>query len=245
LPSPRPRPLSLLAGVLLLSLSPGACHRDTLPDSSPAASDAPPPSSIEVVPAGRAARASASAASPSAPPVAAASSSALALPVASASGSAPPAAPPHEVDMKNRAKPPLQSEELTARVRTLFEAIKADNPEIARDMFFPRGPFIPLKDIKNPGGYWDQLYRAYEQDIHQLHRKRARELEGAEFVSFELGTPPTWVKPGDEGNKIGYFRTFNGKLRYDSAGKQRTIELRVIISWDERWYITHLLPFKH
>ena len=56
--------------------------------------------------------------------------------------------------------------------------------------------------------------------------------------------PFGWVKPGEEANKIGYFRTFNGKLRYRAGGQPHTIDVRVIISWQNRWYITHLLPFK-
>lgn len=145
----------------------------------------------------------------------------------------------------NKERPPLESEDLTGQARRLFGAIQADEPSQAADFFFPREPFIPLKDIKNPGKYWDQLYRVYEQDIHQLHRKRKKELEGAVFEGFALGTAPTFVNPGEEGNKIGYHRTFHGKLRYRTAdGQQRTLETRVIISWAGRWYITHLLPFK-
>lgn len=181
------------------------------------------------------------------PPAPPASSSALV--VASASGSAAPvasaSATAHVVDPQNKSKPPLQSDALNDAGRRLFEAIKADDPKVAADFFFPKDPFIPLKDIKNPGKYWDQLFRTYEHDIHELHRKRGKEMADAQFDSFELGSAPTWVKPGEEANKIGYFRTFNGKLRYKTAaGKVSTIEVKVIISWDEHWYITHLLPWK-
>ena len=67
-----------------------------------------------------------------------------------------------------------------------------------------------------------------------------------EFEAFELGSPPGWVKPGEEANKIGYYRTFNGKLRFKKAnGKTATIEVKTIISWDDGWFVTHLLPIKH
>ncbi|MCC6644107.1 MAG: hypothetical protein IT374_00850 [Polyangiaceae bacterium] len=151
---------------------------------------------------------------------------------------------PAEVDPKNKAKPPLSSKHLTSAARALFRAVKEDEPGVAKGFFFPREPFLPLKDIKNPGKYWDQLYRVYERDIHELHKRRAKDWDDAEFGSFELGSAPTWVKPGEEANKIGYYRTFNGKLRYKARGKERVLEVKTIISWNHRWYITHLLPFK-
>jgi hypothetical protein len=235
----------LLFGVAAIVVS--ACHRDQSPDTAapPASSEkpstavyTPPPSSVHWPPAS---------ASASAPPVASSAPVAVASAAPSASLSAPEAAPKpaHVVDPQNKKKPELASEDLTARGRRLFDAIKADDPKLAADVFFPREPFLPLKDIAKPGKYWDQLFRIYENDIHEIHRKRARDLEGAEFESFELGSTPGWVKPGEEANKIGYYPTLNAKLRFKNAkGKTQTIEAKTIISWDEAWFITHLLPIK-
>ena len=64
------------------------------------------------------------------------------------------------------------------------------------------------------------------------------------FVRYELGSPPKWVKPGEEGNKIGYHRSFQGKLRFEQNGREDALEVRVTITWQGRWFITHLLPFK-
>lgn len=264
LPSSSPnrtsKPVTVLLGVLL-----GACsavapqEASNEPASTTTRVDPPRPSASG----GGASRPSAAVASPA---VSAAPAVSTAVPAASvavaASASGAPASgapgPASSIDLAplmgasratlaqvNKERPPLESEDLTGQARRLFGAIQADEPSQAADFFFPREPFIPLKDIKNPGKYWDQLYRVYEQDIHQLHRKRKKELEGAVFEGFALGTAPTFVNPGEEGNKIGYHRTFHGKLRYRTAdGQQRTLETRVIISWAGRWYITHLLPFK-
>src|SRR6266446_855417 len=81
---------------------------------------------------------------------------------------------------------------------------------------FAREPFIPLKDVQDPGRYHAQLLSTYHRDIQELHQKR-KEWSGASFESFELGTAPTWVAPGKEYNKIGYYRTFHGKLLYRVA----------------------------
>ncbi|MFO0661323.1 MAG: hypothetical protein U0165_16040 [Polyangiaceae bacterium] len=231
--------VALLSALAIVGLGSAACGSGE--SSPPATGD-----SRLVWSAGSGATVSSSApAVASSAPVAVASASASASAVASSSASAAPVASSgHVPDPQNKSKPPLSSDALTDAGKRLFEAIKADDPKIAADFFFPREPFIPLKDIKNPGKYWDQLFRTYERDIHDLNRKRGKEMANATFESFELGSAPTWVPPGDEANKIGYFRTFNSKLHYKVDGKTHTLEVKVIISWDEHWYITHLLPWK-
>jgi hypothetical protein len=138
---------------------------------------------------------------------------------------------------------PTEGPELAERAKGLFEAIVKDAPERAEAFWFPREPFIPLKDVKDPGKYWDQLHRTYVNDVHALHRKR-KSWDGAEFVRFEGWSRPKWVKPGDEANKIGYHRAFHGKLRYKVDGEEGEIDVHTIITWQGRWFITHLRKFK-
>lgn len=173
-----------------------------------------------------------------------ATDTATATATATASATAAPSPPKDaDYDPANKARPPVDSEELQARARSLFDAIVQNKPPLAEDLWFPRDPFLILKDIKDPGKYWDQLHRTYAKDIDKLHKKR-KGWEGAEFVKFEPGSPPKWVKPGEEGNKIGYFRTVKGNLVYTMEGKTHKMEVRVMISWQKRWYITHLSKFK-
>ncbi len=143
----------------------------------------------------------------------------------------------------NKVLPPLTSEELTKRAFQLFDAIVHDEPARGESFWFPKEPFLPLKDVKGPGKYWDNLHRTYERDIHALHKKRSS-WEGATFEGFEVGSKPKWVPPGDEANKIGYYRSFRGKLRYRIGDTSKTIDVHTIISWQGRWYITHLSKFK-
>lgn len=147
-------------------------------------------------------------------------------------------------DPANKQKPDDAQDDLERKARALFSAVQTDDPSVAKDFFFPREPFLMLKDIKNPGKYWDQLFRVYERDIHELHRKHKPWLDGAVFERIDLGSKPTWVKPGEEANKVGYYRTFNAKLRYRSREIVRTMEIKVLISWQGKWTVTHLLPFK-
>jgi hypothetical protein len=150
----------------------------------------------------------------------------------------------HEPDPSNKTRPPLASADLDLRAAHLLDAIAANDPATADDFFFPKAPFIPLKDVSDPAQYFDQLLATYHRDIRALHAER-KDWAGVTFVSFELGTTPTWVAPGKEYNKIGYFRTFGGKLRYRIGEKVKELAVSTIISWDGRWYVTHLMPIRH
>lgn len=143
----------------------------------------------------------------------------------------------------NKVLPPLESEDLTQRAKKLFDAIVQDDPALGESFWFPKEPFIPLKDVKGPDKYWNNLHATYGRDVHALHRKR-KSWEGATFVGFKMGSTPKWVPPGDEANKIGYYRSFRGKLTYRIDEKNTTIEVHTIISWQGEWFITHLSKFK-
>jgi hypothetical protein len=167
-----------------------------------------------------------------------------------ASGSAaaePPAADVAEstadVDWTNQVKPQMESESLQQLAKGLLDAVVHNDIERARGFFFPREPFTPLKDAKDPDAYWLHLFEVYKRDIHALHT-RGIDWSDAQFVAFELGTTPQWVAPGEEANKVGYYRTWGAKLRYRAEGKLHTIKVHTIISWQNGWYVTHLLPWK-
>jgi hypothetical protein len=185
---------------------------------------------------------SGSAAAPVASAVAsAAGAESAAAPVASAAAPVASAAVPAVV-ADNKVSP-TEGAELTERAKGLFEAIVNDKPELGEPFWFPKEPFIPLKDVKNPGRYWETLHKTYVSDIHALHRQR-KSWAGATFVRFDRGSKPKWVKPGDEANKIGYHRSFHGSLRFEVDGKSESVDVHTVITWQGRWFITHLRKFK-
>ena len=152
---------------------------------------------------------------------------------------APPAAAAAPRDEENPALPPLESDDLSARAAQLFEAIKTGKAELGDPFFFPREPFIPLKDVDDPGRYYKQLLSAYHHNIRDLHETR-KSWDGAELVSVKIVEAPRRIPPGHEWNKIGYFRTRRAVLEYAVQGRHRFIEVHTLISWDGRWYVTHL-----
>jgi hypothetical protein len=194
---------------------------------------------------------------PDAPPATPASTAPVSPPAAPSSAPAPPApsvgasAPPSAsasaesapVVADNQVKPITDSEELQRRAKLLLDAVASDEPAGADPFWFPNEPFLVLKDIKDPGKYWDQLHRAYAKDIHTLHAKR-KSWDGVVFKRFELGSTPKWVKPGEEANKIGYYRSFHGQIHYEIGGEASSIDVHTVITWQGRFYVTHLNKFK-
>ena len=132
-------------------------------------------------------------------------------------------------------------DELQARAQKLFEAIQKDEPDVAMSLFFPREPFIAIKDMKDAGAYWDKLAKDYKAHIHSFHKKLGKKAAEAEFDGFELNTKSqVYVAPKKEFNKTGYNKVVKSKLKYKIKGKQHAFELAVMIDNDAKWYVTHL-----
>jgi hypothetical protein len=221
--------LGLLLGCANSSPQPGA------PSATIAASAAAPIASASASPPTASATPIASAA-----PVVDATVDAGAPDAATAAAPAAPA-PPFAADNN---LPPTEGPELQERAKSLLEAVIHDEPQLGDSFWFPKEPFIPLKDVKGPDKYWEQLHRSYGNDVHAIHKKR-KSWTGVVFERFEIGSKPKWVKPGEEANKIGYHRSFRGKLHYTVDGQSESFEVRTVITWQGRWYITHLSKFKH
>jgi hypothetical protein len=125
------------------------------------------------------------------------------------------------------------------RVRALFDAIVHDAPERAADAFFPRDAFLQVKAMQNPGRYFDKLRARFDQDIHALHRSLG-DLSQARFERFELARRGGWVAVGEEGNKLSYWASRHSFLYYRVGDEVKRFEVRVAITWQERWYVIHL-----
>jgi len=132
--------------------------------------------------------------------------------------------------------------DLDARARLLFEAVVRDDPAHAEAVFFPRDAFLQVKAMQNPGRYYDRLHARFAVDIHALHRSLPG-LGSAEFDHLELGKRGGLVKPGEEGNHLAYWAARHAALVYRVGKELRRFEVRVLITWQERWYVIHLSDF--
>lgn len=113
--------------------------------------------------------------------------------------------------------------------------------------FFPLGAYEQVKDVGAPAADWkNRLVRAFASDIHALHGVLASGAASARLLSLDVPEGRIrWVDPGEEYNKIGYFRVFGSKLRYeDEQGNVKTFDVKSLISWRGEWYVVHLSAIK-
>jgi hypothetical protein len=167
--------------------------------------------------------------------------------LAAVSGIAPLRADAPQVPAHNRAEqrePPPRPDASSAerRARLLFDAIVRDDPALAEGAFFPREAFLLVKDIPDPGGYYDQLHRRFIADIHALHQKLPN-LADARFDRFELARRGAFMRVHEEGNRLPYWAARHSVLHYTARGATQQLEVRVLITWDDEWYVIHLNEF--
>lgn len=144
-------------------------------------------------------------------------------------------------------RPNTEAPLFKAHAEALFTAIVADDPELAMRFFFPRVAYEQVKDVQNPGLDWERrLVAAFERNVHEYHRVLGKRGEGATLVGLEVPeSRAQWMKPGREGNRIGYFRVLHARLRWrDAEGKERDFDVTSLISWRGHWYVVHLHGFK-
>ena len=196
----------------------------------------------------------------SAPPSAA--SAASSAPEASASAAEAPAAPP-EIDLSKQPalrddegkvlgqtedKPTTDSPAFRARLELLWKAIVAGDPEIAdAAVFFPVEAYEQVKDIKSPAAdHKSRLRKAFARDVRAYHKELGPDPAATKLLGLEVDEKRLkWMKPGSEGNKLGYWRVTRSKIRYaDASGVEKTLELTSLISWRGEWFVVHLHGFK-
>jgi hypothetical protein len=144
-------------------------------------------------------------------------------------------------------RPSPESAAFKRRLDLLAEAIVKDDPKLAKPAFFPIIAYAQVKAVAKPERDWQfRLMRNFERDIHEYHRALGRDAEGAKLAGVTVAESQVrWMKPGSEGNRLGYFRVVRSRLRFDTAaGKSRDFELTSLISWRGEWYVVHLHGFE-
>jgi hypothetical protein len=208
-----------LCSALVFVAAAGCSHREPpAPDGVPSVSlpDGPPPGAAEG-PAG---------------------------PHAGTSGSS--AAPPPTLDSaslpQTRDVPHAEGAAFEERRTALWDAIVSDDPDRAMPFFFPVGAYQQVKDVTDPAADWKhRLVAAYRHDIHALHARLGTAPADAKFIGLDVPEAHArWVEPGEEWNKIGYYRVFGTKLRYAIDGQEHTFDVKSLISWRGEWFVVHL-----
>jgi hypothetical protein len=182
---------------------------------------------------------------------------AASAPAPVASAPAPPPAPLPPADPllgadgkalpQTEDRPRPDSPALVQKIELLTQAILKDDPALALPAFFPVVAYEQVKDIANPARDWKlRLVAAFERNIHEYHRAIGAKVQSLRVVGLEIPEPGVrWMKPGSEGNRVGYFRVLRSKLRLETdQGKSLAFEITSFISWRGEWYIVHLKGFE-
>jgi len=150
---------------------------------------------------------------------------------------------------QTRDRPRSSDPAFAARAKALWDAIVADDPDVATPAFFPVEAYKQVKAIASPEvDHKRRLLAAFARDIHRMHERLEAgpgHASGATFVELDVPSERArWVDPGEESNKIGYWRVYGTKLRYQAAGRPSTFDVASLISWRGEWYVVHLAGFK-
>ena len=133
--------------------------------------------------------------------------------------------------------------------RLLMQAIVRNEPAIAHDLYLPREAFRLIKGISDPDALWDRIFADYDEDIHELHARletecRGEDLSSVSFTGFRFTGRRAWVQLREETNRLPYWAQRHSWLDYRAGGRPGQIEVRTMIAWGDRWYITHLNEFR-
>jgi len=148
---------------------------------------------------------------------------------------------------QTEARPSASDDRFKRRMQRLADAIVSGDVEKARASFFPLVAYAQVKDVAKPErDYRFRLMSNFERDVREYRKALGRDAERAELIAVEVPEARVeWMKPGKEGNRLGYFRVLRSRLRFRLAdGKERDFELTSLISWRGEWYVVHLHGFE-
>jgi hypothetical protein len=147
---------------------------------------------------------------------------------------------------QTRDKPVTTGSDFEARAQALWDGIVKDDPDLAMAFFFPLGAYQQVKDVGNPEADWrHRLVANYARDIHKLHQRLGSHDGDARLLDLDVPQERArWVEPGEEYNKLGYWRVYGAKLRYAVGDRPGAIDISSLISWRGQWFVVHLTGFK-
>ena len=145
---------------------------------------------------------------------------------------------------QTRVLPGTDDPVFLAHAQALWSAIVADDPSLALPFFFPRAAYLQLKALPNAtADYRERLVAFYDLDIHAAHVLLGPAAATASLVRVDVPTAQAvWVLPGEEENKLSYYRVYGTRLVYTDNGATRSFGLFSLLSWRGEWYVIHLGP---
>ena len=135
---------------------------------------------------------------------------------------------------------PSSDEELELRMRHLLEAVAASDPSLAPDVLYPRDAWVRSRDASDPGKAWDHSVKpSFLRDVAKL-RKRAKGIERARFVSFDLGRAVAHVPAKPRDLKRPLRRVKRSRITYTIDDKTKHLDIAEMTAFRGAWYVTRL-----
>lgn len=144
-------------------------------------------------------------------------------------------------------RPSVSSERFKRRMQLLADSILTGDAEPGKATFFPLVAYAQVKDVQKPErDYRYRLMANFERDVREYHKALGKQAEQAQFLGISVPEDRAqWMKPGKEGNRLGYYRVLRSRLHFRLAsGAEKTFELTSMISWRGEWYVVHLHGFE-
>jgi len=144
---------------------------------------------------------------------------------------------------QTRALPNTTDAHFRAGEAALWSAVVHDDPARAMPFFFPLSAYLQVKAISDPAADWHgRLVGAYQRDIHTMHAALGSAAGSARLLGLDVPPEATWVLPGQEYNKLPYWRVFGDALRYQLGDTVHSLPVYSLISWRGEWYVVHVSP---
>jgi len=125
-----------------------------------------------------------------------------------------------------------------ARMQKLWGAITSGHAADGLAAFFPLSAYKQTKAVANPASDWQ--HRLVADFFADIAREHASVRANAMLLNVSVpDAAATWVRPGAEFNRIGYWRVYGTTLSYRSGSVTGTIGIISLISWRGQWYVVH------
>jgi hypothetical protein len=150
------------------------------------------------------------------------------------------AAPEAGPERSFEALPDGGAADLQLRGKHLLQAIAENDPSLAADIILPREAYIAARDAEDPGAvYESRVKSAFASQIVRI-RRHEKGIDGAVFVSFDLGGPPVRVEPRRHEWKDAVWKIGHSKLTFTIEGRVKRIDVAEMIAWRGNWYVARL-----
>ncbi|MGF7236071.1 MAG: hypothetical protein ACQSGP_14085 [Frankia sp.] len=146
---------------------------------------------------------------------------------------------------QTRQEPGATDARFVARARGLWAAVTgARSDAAALPFFFPLSAYRQVKSINDPAGDWrTRLVGFYDLDLDAVRASIGPHVASARLLGVSVPAGRAgWVDPGVEYNRIGYWRVYGTRVRYEVDGREGSFGVCSLISWRGDWYVVHLGP---